>query len=76
MANNLTDHIRKNANKTGMLTRKEIEALTNGLLKRQHLANLDCNKKGIKNKITFGRTVVYAVDDVCNFIEKKYTKRM
>ncbi|MCA1794254.1 MAG: hypothetical protein LC660_10375 [Desulfobacteraceae bacterium] len=68
----LIDKIKKSGAQTGFLTRSEIEKLTNGLLKKHYLANLDCAKSGINGKMMFGKLVIYPVSDVVEFIEKKF----
>lgn len=67
----LIDTILAAGSQTGFLTRSEIEKLTNGLIKKSYLANLDCAKTGIPGKFSFGRRVVYPVQGVVEFIEKK-----
>ncbi len=68
----LIDKIKKSGAQTGFLTRSDIEKLTNGLIKKQYLANLDYAKSGINGKMMFGKLVIYPVSDVIEFIEKKF----
>ena len=55
------DNLLKNLNHTlpALVTRKELERLTGGLLKARTLANLDCAGKGPAKRIRYGRKVAY-----------------
>jgi hypothetical protein len=68
MIDQMLEHIRQNS-PTGLLTRAQIETLTNGLLKRKRLTDLDCRGGGIGGKMYAGHKVVYPVDSVCAFLE-------
>lgn len=75
MSEKLIENIEK-YDKRGFLTRKEIQELTGGLLKKQFLTNLDSNKsrQGIKGKKKVGREVIYPTNEVCSFIRERYFK--
>lgn len=60
---------------SGFITRRQIEELTGGIIKRQTLSNLDCAGKGIEGKLNLsGRKVLYPVDNVLEFLEKRLTQ--
>lgn len=78
MIETLKQRIRKEA-KSGFLTRRQIEQATDGLLKRQFLANIDSDKKrrGIQNRMIVGKkTVIYPAESVCYFLENEYIRRI
>lgn len=70
----LIDKIKKSGAQTGFLTRSQIEGLTGGLIKKTYLANADWAGTGINGRILFGKRVVYPVNDVIGWIEKKMGK--
>jgi len=69
MIEQLLEHIKQNS-PTGLLTRKQVEELTGGLVTRKRLTDLDYLGQGIPNKMKAGHKVVYSVDSVCDFLVK------
>ncbi len=59
---------------TGFVSRKQIHEFTGGLLKKQHLANLDSQKKGISGRMMAGTIVVYPISEVERFLRNHYLK--
>lgn len=59
---------------SGVITRKKITELTDGLVKVQWLSNLDCAGKGIEGRMMIGKQIVYPVDNVIDFLNKTIIK--
>ncbi len=51
-----------------IITRKEINRFTGGVIAPGTLANLDSQKRGIPGAFRIGRTVAYPVDQVCEWL--------
>ncbi len=55
------------------LPRKNVSALTYGMLNSRTMANLDCDNKGPKGAYRVGREVWYIKEDLIEFIKSKIT---
>lgn len=54
-----------------IVARHEVDKFSGGLLNPRSMANLDSLKQGCPGKITVGRKVVYPVDALIKWLEKR-----
>lgn len=59
---------------SGLLTRKKIAELSGGIINPRTLSNLDSAGKGIEGGVMIGKTIVYPIENVIEFFEKKLAK--
>jgi len=53
------------------VARKHIPKFTNGLYSSGHFANLDAQKKGVKNRIRIGKNIAYPIDELIQWLENQ-----
>jgi hypothetical protein len=54
-----------------VVARTEMERFTGGAVKGRHLANLDSQGKGPEGRLRVGRKIVYSVESVVDFLERR-----
>ncbi len=70
---NLISHISEKV-PAGFVSRKQLDELTGGLLKKQFLANADCSGTGISGRVKAGKTILYPLPEIERFLREKYLK--
>ncbi|MBW2365774.1 MAG: hypothetical protein JRF25_12120 [Deltaproteobacteria bacterium] len=53
------------------VARQHVGRFSGGILDPKYMANLDCQGKGIKNRIRIGRKIAYPVKDLIKFLESR-----
>ena len=54
-----------------VVAREEIKNFTGGAMSEKYLANLDCQERGPEGRFKCGRKVVYPVESVIRWLEKR-----
>ncbi|MGM0641828.1 MAG: hypothetical protein ACQESN_10440 [Thermotogota bacterium] len=67
----LRDRLNQNC-PTGYVLRRDLKKMTGGILQPGTMANLDSQGLGIGGKVQFGKYIGYKVENVIEFMEKKY----
>jgi phage terminase Nu1 subunit (DNA packaging protein) len=73
---NLNEHfdLLKKAWPSAWVARSEIGRFSGGVISARYMANLDSRGQGIKERLRIGRKVVYPVDNLISWLQKKATK--
>lgn len=60
---------------SAVVARTEVKSFTGGVMSEKYMANLDCQGAGPEGSFKLGRKVVYPVDSLVSWLERRSTQK-